>query len=84
MDEENSGLSLHAVLVVIRMMIAAGAITALVIQWNDTQAVIEAASGVFRDASAVQVIQAYVQYFVAPAFMTIGIAVCLYIGTRWD
>ncbi|MYB41048.1 MAG: hypothetical protein F4056_05145 [Chloroflexi bacterium] len=64
----------------LRAVIGGIAIIALFVQWTNAQGVLESA----RSPSAVQVIQLQVDYFIAPAILTIGITMAAYIATRWE
>ena len=66
----------------IRVAIAGAAAVALFSQWSDLQSVLDTAS-IVREPSAIQIVQLYVELFVAPALLTIGLAVAGYIATRW-
>ena len=64
----------------LRAAIGGIAIIVLIVQWTSAQDVLESA----RNPSAVQVIQLQVEYFLAPAILTIGITIAAYIATRWQ
>ena len=68
---------------VVRVLVAVVTVIALIVLFVDATGFLSDNS--WRDPSAIQIMQVYIEKFIAPALLTIGIAIAVYIGTRaWD
>ena len=63
----------------LRALIGVTSVVVLFVQWGNAQGVMGSA----YNPSAVQAIQLQVDYFLAPAVLTIGVTIAAYIATRW-
>lgn len=79
-DGQESQQKKRVPLGLLRAVIGGIAIIVLFTQWTNAQDVLESA----RSPSAVQIIQIQVEYFLAPAVLTIGTTIAAYVATRWE
>ncbi len=64
----------------LRVVASVAAIIALIVLFVDAKTFLSDNS--WRDPSAIQIMQVYIEKFIAPALLTIGLAIAVYIGTR--
>ena len=64
----------------LRVVAGVAAIIALIVLFVDAKTFLSDNS--WQDPSAIQIMQVYVEKFIAPALLTIGLAIAVYIGTR--
>ena len=64
----------------LRVVAGVAAIIALIVLFVDAKTFLSDNS--WQDPSAIQIMQVYIEKFIAPALLTIGLAIAVYIGTR--